>query len=79
VTRIAALCIKTIYEILGSHNAEDVDVGLLGCNALEMEVVCSSERWYLPTSSHIVTTQKLNIEKKFVYKPCYSPENSRCH
>jgi hypothetical protein len=59
-------------EIWGSHGGEDVDVGLLGCNAVwnilppfsawKWIQYVSPKRWYMHTSSHGVTSQKPNID-----------------
>jgi hypothetical protein len=60
------------YEIWSYHGGEDVDVGLLGGNAvwtckvadlvLKTEAVCSSETLVSAFKSTRVTTQKINID-----------------
>jgi hypothetical protein len=61
------------YEIRGSHSSKDVDVSLLGCNAMR---TCRSiptylppqyvplKCWYLDISTHGITTQKSNVSNK---------------
>jgi hypothetical protein len=46
----------------GSYSAEFVDV-YLPSSDLNMEALCSSEMFDLPTTSHGVTKQKTNFDK----------------
>jgi hypothetical protein len=52
---------KLIFEIWGSHGGEDVDVALVGCNAMwtgwRWRQYVHPKRWYLPISQHCVTVQ----------------------
>jgi hypothetical protein len=47
-TRIVALCVHfLIYETSGSHSTDDINVGLLGCNAVWACSEIATFQWYI--------------------------------
>jgi hypothetical protein len=65
------------YEIWDFHSDEDIDIGILSCNALKMEAVHSPKLLYLPASSYAITTSKINLDtalakfRRSKFNPCH--------
>lgn len=73
-------------EIYGSHEGQDFDVGLLGCDAvgiyrytaMKMEAVSSSETLVSTLKIEAVCSFEI-LESTFKYTPCYSSDQHQPH